>query len=281
MADCPGCARGHGDRRRLAVTLPGRAQVVVVGGGIVGCSIAYHLTRRDVTDVLVLEQGQLTGGTTWHAAGLVSQLKSSHSLTRLATYSARLFEELEEETGQATGYRTPGSISVAADAERWEELLRGVSMASTVGVEIRQIELDEALEFCPLLNIDDLVGALYIPHDGITSPVDTTMALAKGAKQRGATFVEGVAVDRLSVTDGRVTGVHTEQGFVEAETVVLAGGMWTRQLAETAGVRVPLQACEHFYIVTEPIEGVERGMPTVRDPGNYTYFKEETGKIMA
>ena len=263
------------------MTLPGRAQVVVVGGGIVGCSIAYHLTRRDVTDVLVLEQGQLTGGTTWHAAGLVSQLKSSHSLTRLATYSARLFEELEEETGQATGYRTPGSISVAADAERWEELLRGVSMASTVGVEIRQIELDEALEFCPLLNIDDLVGALYIPHDGITSPVDTTMALAKGAKQRGATFVEGVAVDRLSVTDGRVTGVHTEQGFVEAETVVLAGGMWTRQLAETAGVRVPLQACEHFYIVTEPIEGVERGMPTVRDPGNYTYFKEETGKIMA
>ncbi|MGB1609288.1 MAG: GcvT family protein, partial [Ilumatobacteraceae bacterium] len=281
MADCLGCARGHGDRRRLAVTLPGRAQVVVVGGGIVGCSIAYHLTRRDVTDVLVLEQGQLTGGTTWHAAGLVSQLKSSHSLTRLATYSARLFEELEEETGQATGYRTPGSISVAADAERWEELLRGVSMASTVGVEIRQIELDEALEFCPLLNIDDLVGALYIPHDGITSPVDTTMALAKGAKQRGATLVEGVAVERLSVTDGRVTGVHTEQGFVEAETVVLAGGMWTRQLAETAGVRVPLQACEHFYIVTEPIKGVERGMPTVRDPGNYTYFKEETGKIMA
>jgi len=263
------------------VTLPARAQVVVVGGGIVGSSIAYHLTRRDVTDVLVLEQGQLTGGTTWHAAGLVSQLKSSHSLTRLATYSARLFEELEAETGQATGYRTPGSISVAADEERWEELLRGVSMASTVGVEIRQIDFDEALEFCPLLNVDDLVGALYIPHDGVTSPVDTTMALAKGAKQRGATFIEGVAVERLAVRDGRIHGVHTEQGFVEAETVVLAGGMWTRQLADTVGIKVPLQACEHFYIVTEPIDGVERGMPTVRDPGNYTYFKEETGKIMA
>ena len=263
------------------MTLPARAQVVVVGGGIVGSSIAYHLTRRDVTDVLVLEQGQLTGGTTWHAAGLVSQLKSSHSLTRLATYSARLFEELEAETGQATGYRTPGSISVAADEERWEELLRGVSMASTVGVEIRQIDFDEALEFCPLLNVDDLVGALYIPHDGVTSPVDTTMALAKGAKQRGATFIEGVAVERLAVRDGRIHGVHTEQGFVEAETVVLAGGMWTRQLADTVGIKVPLQACEHFYIVTEPIDGVERGMPTVRDPGNYTYFKEETGKIMA
>ena len=263
------------------MTVPARAQVVVVGGGIVGSSIAYHLTRRDVTDVLVLEQGQLTGGTTWHAAGLVSQLKSSHSLTRLATYSARLFEELEAETGQATGYRTPGSISVAADEERWEELLRGVSMASTVGVEIRQIDFDEALEFCPLLNVDDLVGALYIPHDGVTSPVDTTMALAKGAKQRGATFIEGVAVERLAVRDGRIHGVHTEQGFVEAETVVLAGGMWTRQLADTVGIKVPLQACEHFYIVTEPIDGVERGMPTVRDPGNYTYFKEETGKIMA
>jgi 4-methylaminobutanoate oxidase (formaldehyde-forming) len=266
------------------MTLPGRARVVVVGGVIIGCSIAYHLTRRGVTDVLLLEQGQLTSGTTWHAAGLVSQLKSSHSLTRLATYSARLFEDLEAETGQATGYRTPGSISVASDHERWEELLRGVSMASTVGVEIRRIELDEALEFCPLLNVDDLVGALYIPHDGVTSPVDTTMALAKGAKQRGATIVEGVAVERLAVTDGRIAGVHVErdgvESYIEAETVVLAGGMWTRQLAATAGIKVPLQACEHFYIVTEPIDGVEHGMPTVRDPGNYTYFKEETGKLM-
>jgi 4-methylaminobutanoate oxidase (formaldehyde-forming) len=158
-------------------------------------------------------------------------------------------------------------------------------MASTVGVEIRRIELDEALERCPLLNVDDLVGALYIPHDGVTSPVDTTIALAKGAKQRGATVVEGVTVERLETKDGRIAGVHTERDgerhYVEAETVVLAGGMWTRQLAATAGIKVPLQACEHFYIVTEPIEGVERGMPTVRDPGNYTYFKEETGKIMA
>ncbi len=264
----------------MSEALPDRAQVVIVGGGIVGCSIAYHLTRRDVTDVLLVEQGRLTGGTTWHAAGLVSQLKSSHSLTRLATYSARLFAELEAETGQATGFRTPGSISVAADAERWEELLRGVSMASTVGVEIRRIELDDAVERCPLLHVDDLVGALYIPHDGVTSPVDTTMALAKGAKQRGARIIEGVAVERLETVDGRVIGVRTERGFVEAETVVLAGGMWTRQLAAAAGIAVPLQACEHFYLVTEPIEGVERGMPTVRDPGNHTYFKEETGKIM-
>ena len=154
-------------------------------------------------------------------------------------------------------------------------------MASTVGVEIRRMELDEALEQCPLLHIDDLVGALYIPHDAITSPVDTTIALAKGAKNHGAKIIEGVAVTDLTVADERIAGVTTEQGHIEAETVVLAGGMWTRQLAATAGISVPLQACEHFYIVTEPIDGVVRGMPTVRDPTNYTYFKEETGKIMA
>ena len=228
----------------MASTLPDRAQVVIVGGGIIGCSIAYHLTRRGVTDVVVLEQGQLTGGTTWHAAGLVSQLKSSRSLTKLAEYSARLFEDLEHETGQATGYRTPGSISVASDAERWEELLRGKSMARTVGVEIEEIELDQAVEMCPLLNIDDLVGALYIPRDGQTSPVDTTIALAKGAKSRGARVHEGVSVADLTKVGDRISGVTLTDGrHLEAETVVLAAGMWTRQLAATAGVAVPLQAC--------------------------------------
>jgi len=266
----------------MAKELPDRAQVIIVGGGIVGTSIAYHLTRRDVTDVLLLEQGQLTGGTTWHAAGLVSQLKSTYSLTNLATYTARLFEDLEDETGQATGYRTPGSISVAADEERWEELRRGISMASSVGVEIHEIELDELQERWPLIRTDDVVGALWIPRDGVTSPVDSTISLVKGARNRGATVVEGVAVERLLTDGDRVSGVQMEDGrTIEAETVVMAGGMWTRQLAATIGVNVPLQACEHFYIVTEPIEGVERGLPTLRDPGNFTYFKEETGKIMA
>ncbi len=266
----------------MSVQLPDQAQVVVVGGGIIGASIAYHLTKRGVSDVLVLEQGQLTGGTTWHAAGLVSQLKSTHSLTKLATYSTRLFEELEDETGQATGYRAPGSISVASDSERWEELLRGISMASTVGVEIREIGMDELGEMVPLLRTDDLVGALYIPKDGQTSPVDTTMALAKGARNGGATIVEGIAVARLLKDGDRCVGIETEDNqIVNAETVVMAAGMWTRHLAETIGVKVPLQACEHFYIVTEPLEGAERGMPIVRDPSNYTYFKEETGKIMA
>ena len=266
---------------RSGPVLPDRAEVVVIGGGIVGCSVAYHLTRRDVSDVVLLEQGTLTCGTTWHAAGLVSQLKSTHSLTRLATYSARLFEELEDETGQATGYRTPGSISVADNEQRWEEILRGATMAEGVGVETQVIDLDEAKQLWPLMHTDDLVGALYIPRDGQTSPVDTTMALAKGARSRGAKVLEGVSGTELKVAGGKVAGVVTEAGEIETDTVVLATGMWTRHLAAQIGVNVPLQACEHFYIVTEPLEGMEIGTPTLRDPGNYTYFKEETGKLMA
>ena len=261
--------------------LPTRVQVVIVGGGIAGCSIAYHLVRRGVSDVLLLEQNKLTGGTTWHAAGLVTQLKSSHSLTRLATYTTQLIESLEEETGQATGYRKTGSILVASDYERWEEIMRGLSMARTVGVEMHEISMSEASDMWPLLNTSDLVGAAYIPGDGHTSPVDTTMALAKGAKDKGATIVEGVAVESLRVDDGRIEGVETEHGFIEAETVVLAGGVWTRHLAAEAGINIPLQACEHFYVVTEPIDGLEPDTPVLRDPTNYTYFREETGKIMA
>ena len=260
--------------------LPDRAQVVVVGGGIVGCSVAYHLARLGITDIVVLEQGKLTGGTTWHAAGLVSQLKSNHSLTKLATYSARLYEALEDETGQATGCRTPGSISVAADAERWEEIRRGAAMAVSVGVETREIGIDELRERWPLIRTDDIVGALYIPGDGHTSPVDTTMALAKGARSRGVRIVEDVAVTGLRTRAGAIAGIDTEQGSIETETVVLASGIWTRQLAAQIGVNVPLQACEHFYIVSEPL-GLDADTPVLRDPGNYTYFKEETGKIMA
>ncbi|MEL7209260.1 MAG: FAD-binding oxidoreductase, partial [Actinomycetota bacterium] len=256
------------ERETTTPDLPARAQVVIVGGGIIGAAIAYHLTRRDITDVVVLEQNQLTSGTTWHAAGLVSQLKASHALTSLATHSARLFEELEDETGQATGYRRPGSISVADNPERWEEIQRGAALARTIGVETEVLAIDELRHRWPLMRTDDLVGALHIPGDGQTSPVDTTMALMKGARNRGARLVEGVAVTDVAVDQGRVTGVVTERGVVEAETVVLAAGMWTRHLAQRIGVDVPLQACEHFYLVTEPLEGVARGLPTLRDPGN-------------
>ncbi len=266
---------------RYTGPLPERAQAVVVGGGIVGCSIAYHLARRGITDVLLLEQNTLTGGTTWHAAGLVSKLKSGHALTRLAAYTADLYEELEDETGQATGYRNTGSITVASDGERWEEIRRGMSMAKTAGIHMEAITPERAREMWPLLRIDDLVGVAHLPEDGQTSPVDTAMALAKGARDRGVTIREGTAVERVRVRNERAAGVETEQGFVESDTVVLACGMWTRQLADAAGVNVPLHPCEHFYVVTEPLEGITPGMPTLRDPTNFTYFKEESGKLMA
>ena len=273
---------------RSGPALPDRAEVVVIGGAIVGCSVAYHLTRRHISDVVLLEQGTLTCGTTWHAAGLVSQLKSTHSLTRLATYSARLFEELEDETGQATGYRTPGSISVADNEQRWEEILRGATMSEGVGIETRVIDLDEAKQRWLLMHTDDLVGALYIPRDGQTSPVDTTMALAKGARSRGARVLEGVSVTELKVAGGKVTGVVNEAGEIETETVVLATGMWTRHLATQIGIDVPLQACEHFYIVTETLEGMEIGTPTlsmntdtrvmVRLQNEWSRHSRQTGK---
>ena len=283
MAEQTSPGRALGDR-----SLPDRAEVVVVGGGVVGCAVAYHLVRRGITDVLLLEQNQLTSGTTWHAAGLAAQLKSTYSLTKLATYTVRLFEALEDETGQATGFRAPGSISVASDGERWEEILRGASMGRSIGVESRELDMDELSQMWPLMRTDDLVGALYLPDDGMVSPVDVTMALAKGARARGCRIIEGVAVTGLETRNGAISGVRTEpaggtaggEHLVETETVVLATGMWTRHLAAQIGVNVPLQACEHFYVVTEPLEGLDTSTPIVRDPTNYTYFKEETGKLM-
>ena len=283
MAEQTSPGRALGDR-----SLPDRAEVVVVGGGVVGCAVAYHLVRRGITDVLLLEQNQLTAGTTWHAAGLAAQLKSTYSLTKLATYTVRLFEALEDETGQATGFRAPGSISVASDGERWEEILRGASMGRSIGVESRELDMDELSQMWPLMRTDDLVGALYLPDDGMVSPVDVTMALAKGARARGCRVIEGVAVTGLETRNGAISGVRTEPAggaaggdhLIETETVVLATGMWTRHLAAQIGVNVPLQACEHFYVVTEPLEGLDTSTPIVRDPTNYTYFKEETGKLM-
>ena len=283
------------DRAGSQRTIPDRAEVVVVGGGVVGCAVAYHLVRRGITDVLLLEQNQLTAGTTWHAAGLAAQLKATYSLTKLATYTVRLFEALEDETGQATGFRAPGSISVASDAERWEEILRGASMGRSVGVDSRELDMDELAEMWPLMRTDDLVGALYLPDDGMVSPVDVTMALAKGARARGCRIIEGVAVTGLETRNGAISGVRTESlpgtasaageaagedHLIETDTVVLATGMWTRHLAAQIGVNVPLQACEHFYVVTEPLEGLDTSTPIVRDPTNFTYFKEETGKLM-
>jgi glycine cleavage system T protein len=261
--------------------LPDRARVVIVGGGIVGCSVAYHLTRRGWTDVLLLERHQLTSGTTWHAAGLVGQLRATHNLTRLAQYTTQLYQGLEAETGQPTGFRQCGSLAVAATPARMEELARGASMASCFGLEVEVLGPAECARLWPAMEASDVVGGVWLPKDGYTSPADTCRALAAGARQKGARVVEGVAVTRILHQGGRATGVMTEQGPIAAEVVVNCAGMWARGLAATCGVNVPLHAAEHFYVVTEPIADLPPDLPVLRDADACTYVKPEAGKLLA
>jgi len=264
----------------MAKQLLSSAQVVIVGGGVIGCSVAYHLTKLGITDVVLLERKQLTCGTTWHAAGLVPTLRASYNMSMLANYSATLYETLEQETGQATGFVRNGSLTVATHKERLAELKRGASMAKVAGFPCEVIEPDQAKELWPLLNIDDVIGAVHLPMDGMTSPVDVTQALATGARRGGAQIFEGIKVLDMKLVDGRVTGVVTEKGDVDCEYVVNCAGMWAREFGRKAGVNVPLHAAEHFYVVTEPIDGLEHGVPTLRDFDAYSYFKEDTGKLL-
>jgi 4-methylaminobutanoate oxidase (formaldehyde-forming) len=260
--------------------LPSRASVVVVGGGIAGCSIAYHLTKIGVTDVVLLERKQLTCGTTWHAAGLVGQLRATRNLTELAKYTADLYRSLEAETGQATGFKQNGSVSVAKTEARFEELKRGASMGHTFGLEIDVLTPGEIKERWPLLFVDDVVGGVFLRKDGQTNPIDTTNALAKGARMRGAKFFENTRVEGIRVERGRAIGVDTAEGFIAADTVVLAAGMWSHGIARAAGVAVPLHAAEHFYIVTEPIAGLPSGLPVLRVQDECAYYKEDAGKLL-
>jgi glycine cleavage system T protein len=264
----------------MADTLPSHARVVIVGGGIVGCSVAYHLTKLGWRNVVLLERRDLSCGTTWHAAGLVGQLRSSHNLTRLASYGAVLYEKLEAETGQATGFRRCGSISVARTPERLIELKRGASMARCFGVEIEVISPGEAGRLWPLMRTDDLAGAVWIPGDGRTNPIDTALALARGARLGGATIVENVTVTGVRRERGAATGVSTDRGDVACEIVVNCAGMWGREVGRMAGVNVPLHASEHFYIVTEPMAGVSRELPVLRDTDGFIYVREEVGGLL-
>jgi glycine cleavage system aminomethyltransferase T/glycine/D-amino acid oxidase-like deaminating enzyme len=259
--------------------LPSSARVIIVGGGIVGCSIAYHLAKRGVSDVVLLERKQLTCGTTWHAAGLVSMLWPTPFLTQLAKYSHELYASLEQETGQATGYRRIGSLSVARTSERLEELLRTSSMASVFGVESEMIDNERLTELYPGINTDGILGTLYIEKDGQTNPVDTTMALARGARQYGAKVLENVKVEEILVENGQAIGVSTDRGAIAADQVILAGGLWSRDIAEKIGVDLPLYACEHYYVVTEEMEGLTR-RPVLRDFDKGVYFKEDAGKML-
>ncbi len=263
------------------MNLPSESHVVIIGGGIIGCSLAYHLTKIGITDVVLLERKQLTSGTTWHAAGLVGQLRATHNMTRLAQYTSQLLLDLEKETGQATGFKQTGSISIANNQERFEELKRGASMARCFGVEVDVITAEDIKKVWDMVNISDLVGGVWLPGDGQTNPTDTTQSFAKGARMKGAKIFEDVKVTGILQKEGRVTGVSTEYGNIKAEIVVNCAGMWAREVGKWAGVNVPLHAAEHFYVVTEEIEGLKSGLPTLRDPGGFTYYKEEVGSILA
>ena len=259
--------------------LPKQAQVVIIGGGVIGCSVAYHLTKLGWPDIVLLERRELTCGTTWHAAGLVGQLRATKNMTLLAQYTSELYATLEEETGQATGFKQNGSISVAPDKERFEELKRGASMAKCFGLEVEVITPKEAVGMHSLLNIDDLEGAVFLPKDGQTNPIDVTQALAKGAKMGGARIFEGIKVSGIQSRKGRVTGVNTDQGDITSEIVVNCAGLWGREVGLMAGVNVPLFAAEHFYIVTDEI-GLPSNLPVLRDPNGWIYAKEDAGKML-
>ena len=260
--------------------LPKKARVVIIGGGVIGCSIAYHLTKIGWDDVVLLERKQLTSGTTWHAAGLVGQLRPSINMTKLAKYTGELYRGLEAETGQATGYRQCGSISMATNAERFEELKRSASMAKVFDLPVHVVTPQEIRALAPIVNVDDLVGGIHIPSDGYANAVDITMALAKGARMGGAQIFEHTKVTKIRHDGERITGVDTADGAIDADYVVLCGGMWTRDLAASVGVTVPLHACEHYYVLFEGIEGLSPSLPVLRDYDYCGYYKYDAGKLL-
>ena len=269
--------------------LPQRARIVVVGGGIAGCSTAYHLAMLGEKDVLVLEQGRLTCGTTWHAAGLIGQMRPNRTMTTMSRYGIDLYAALEAETGLATGWKQCGSINIAQTQERLQVLRKQLTLARSFGVECEEISVARAGELFPPMRTDDLVGAIWIPGDGKANPADLTMSLARGARQRGVVFVEGaevVSVRSQPAGQGppRVSGLVVRHGDesvdIECEIVVNCAGQWARQFGALAGVNVPLWSAEHFYIVTEKVAGTHPMLPVVRDPDGSIYYKEEVGGLL-
>ncbi|WP_422367527.1 GcvT family protein [Pelagibius sp.] len=259
---------------------PTQARAVIIGGGVIGCSLAYHLAKLGWSDVVLLERKQLTCGTTWHAAGLIGQLRATSNMTKLAKYSAELYGTLEAETGVATGFKQNGSLSVAITEERLEELKRGASMAKTFGLEVEVLTPSEVAEAYPQLAMQDVTGGVFLPKDGQADPANIAHALAKGARQKGAKIFEQTKVTGILQEGGRVTGVETDKGTITADYVVNCAGMWGREVGLMAGVKVPLHACEHFYIVTENIPDLPRDMPVLRIPDECAYYKEDAGKIL-
>ncbi len=263
----------------MTVVLPSHADVVVIGGGIMGCSTAYHLARDHKANVIVLEQNKITSGSTWHAAGLVGQLRSSASITQVLKYSVELYKNLEAETGLQTGWKMTGCLRLATSEDRWTEYKRLATTAQSFGMDMHLLSPAEVKKMWPLMETSDLIGASYLPTDGQASPSDITNSLAKGARMHGAKFFEGVRVSGFEIADGRVCAIYTNFGMIKCNHVVNCGGMWARQIGAMAGVTVPLQPVKHQYVITEKLEGLSADAPTIRDPDRRTYFKEEVGGL--
>src|SRR4051794_7591225 len=261
-------------------SFPASARAVIIGGGVIGCSVAYHLTKLGWRDVVLLEQGRLTCGTTWHAAGLVGQLRAHQNMTRLVQYSAQLYQQLEAETGQATGWKQCGSVLVARTSERVTLFRRIASAARAQGVACEIISLEEAARKYPVMRTEDLLGALWLPDDAKVNPADVTQALAKGARMGGARIFEQTCVTAIHQKNGAATGVATTRGDIKAEVVINCAGQWAKQVGRMCGVTVPLHSAEHMYIVTGRIDGVHPDLPVLRDPDGYIYVKEEVGGLL-
>jgi len=260
--------------------LPKNSKVVIIGGGVIGCSIAYHLTKLGMKDIALLERKTLTCGTTWAAAGLVIEMRGTRELTRMMGYGLDLYSRLETETGQATGFIKTGSLLIATNRERERENNRILSQSRTFGVEMERINTDELSRLWPIMNTDDIIAAYYSPNDALVNPVDTTMALAIGARKDGAGIYEETEVFDFDIQNGQIRGVKTNQGDIRCEIMVLCAGMWSRELVRKLGVAVPLHAVEHMHFITQPIEGVKKGMPSVRDQDGHLYYREEVGGLL-
>jgi len=260
--------------------LPSHAQVVIIGGGVIGCSVAYHLTKAGISDVALLERKSLTCGTTWAAAGLVVEMRGTRELTRMTGYGLDLYARLEAETGQTTGFTRSGSLLIATNQEREREYNRILSQSRTYGVEMERIGIDELKKLWPILHTEDITAAYYAPNDALVNPVDTTMALSIGARRGGAKICEETQVLDFNLDNGRIRGVKTNRGDIRCDVLVLCAGMWSRELARKLGLAIPLHAVEHMHFVTQPMEGIKKGMPILRDQDGHLYFREEVGGLL-